>query len=338
MIEFRRRPTILDVAQLAGVSTGTVSNVIGNPSRVRPQTRSRVESAIAQLGFRPNQIARSLTRQRSQVVGMIVPDVGNPYFAELLVEIERRFEAAGYAVVFGNSHQSCAAQRRYLEGFQERQVDGLVIVVAPETDIAELESAGRETPLILVDRTVPGWRGDQVVGDDEEGMELVVEHLVQLGHRRIALLNGDREVSTARRRLLGFEAALARRGLHPLFTSDGGFTIDSGLAQASRLFELESPPTAICAANDLLALAAMTAAAGRGVKVPEQMSIVGYDDMSYARLVSPGLTTVRQGTDRIGMAAAELLIERLRETRSEPCSVVIRPELVVRGSTGPPSA
>src|SRR5262245_2275380 len=255
-----KRPTIADVARLAGVSTGTVSNVMANHRSVRSDTRRRVEAAMAQLRYRPNRVAQSLTRQRTHVVGMVVPDIANPFFSELLHGTEGELEAAGYAVVFGNSHDGGARQLRYLGSFRERQVDGLVVAMAPDTEIADLEDVAAGLPFILVDRTLPGWTGDQVLGDDERGIEMAVDHLVRLGHRRLALVNGERRLSTAQLRRRGFEAALAARGLRPTCLSEGSFTMESGFAQAARLFELPEPPTAICAGNDLLALAAAAAA------------------------------------------------------------------------------
>ena len=328
----------MDVARLAGVSIGTVSNVLANRAAVRPATRRRVEAAIAELKYRPNRIARSLVGQRTHVVGMVVPDVANPFFAELMQGAEEELESAGYAVVFGNSHGSEARQLRYLESFRDRQVDGLILVLAPSTEAAVLSEMGAHMALVLVDRSLPDWRGDQVVGDDEAGMQLAVGLLAQMGHRRLGLINGEPGISTARRRRLGFEASLRKWGLDPRCVTDGSFTMGSGFAQAARLLDVPEPPTAICAGNDLLAMAALAAATGRGLRVPQDVSIVGYDDIAYARLLSPGLTTVRQPAASMGAEAARLLLERIDRGRTEPRTIVIRPELVVRGSTGPAPA
>ncbi|HEV8485473.1 MAG TPA: LacI family DNA-binding transcriptional regulator, partial [Blastocatellia bacterium] len=189
-----------DVAKLAGVSLGTVSHVLSNRTPVRQETRERVETAMAQLGYRPNRVAQALRRQRTHVVGMIVPDVANPFFSELLLGVESRLEPAGYAVVFGNSRESGSTQQRYVDRFLERQVDGLIVAMAGDTDPFDLQSLERRTPTVLVDRTVAGWSGDQVVGDDKRGMELAVQHLRQAGHTKVALINGDKVLSTARRR------------------------------------------------------------------------------------------------------------------------------------------
>ena len=335
MADTRRNTTIADVARLAGVSTGTVSNVLGNGAMVRPETRNRVLAAIAQLNYSPNRIAQSLTRQRTDVIGMLVPDVTNPFFSELLLGAEVQLEAAGYAVVFGNSRDSDGTQVRYLNSFRERRVDGLIVVLSPDPDGAALEDVASDIPVVLADRSLPGWAGDQVIGDDDKGMEMAITHLVALGHRDVALINGDPRLSTAQRRLRGFEASLRAHGLAPMAITSGSFTLDSGLAQAKLLFEGSRRPTAVCAGNDLLALAACTAFAEMGIRVPADVSIVGYDDISYARLVAPRLTTVRQPAQEMGAMAARLLIERLNQGSREGRTVVVQPELVVRGSTAP---
>lgn len=326
---------MLDVAKRAGVSIGTVSNVLANPRVVRPITRRRVEAAIAELNYRPNRIARSLTGQPTQVIGMVIPDVANPFFSELMLGVENELESAGYAIIFGNSHNSSDRQLRYLNSFRDRRVDGLIVVMAPDTKPSALQDVASGTPLVLVDRGFDQWAGDQVLGDDGAGMKLAVDHLLQLGHRRVALINGERYVSTADRRRRGFELALHARGLHPHHVSDGSFTIESGHAQATRLLESPEPPTAICAGNDLLAMAAIAAARERSLRVPDDLSVVGYDDIAYARLVSPGLTTVRQPATSMGAEAAKLLLERFVQERTEDRTIIIRPELVVRESAGP---
>ena len=201
----RVRSTIADVARRAGVSVGTVSNVLSNPRAVRAQTRRRVEVAIAELNYRPNRIAQSLSRQHTNIVGMVVPDISNPFFSELMLGVEHVLNAADYAVVFGNAHDDAAKQRRYFDGFRERRVDGMVIAITPGTEIEDVASVGADLPVVMVDRTLSGWHGDEVVGDNAAGMEMAVAHLYQLGHRRLALVNGETRLSTAAQRSEGFE-------------------------------------------------------------------------------------------------------------------------------------
>ena len=331
----RARFTIADVARRAGVSVGTVSNVLSNPRAVRAQTRRRVEVAIAELNYRPNRIAQSLSRRHTNIVGMVVPDISNPFFSELMLGVEHVLNAADYAVVFGNAHDDAAKQRRYFDGFRERRVDGMVIAITPGTEIEDVASVGADLPVVMVDRTLSGWHGDEVVGDNAAGMEMAVAHLYQLGHRRLALVNGETRLSTAAQRSEGFERALRARGLSPVLLSVGSFTLESGFAQAAQLFSMAQRPTGICAGNDLLAMAVIAAANEYGLRVPEDLSVVGYDDITYARLVSPSLTTVRQSAYSMGTEAARLLMERISGRRSSDRVTVLRPEFVVRRSAGP---
>jgi DNA-binding LacI/PurR family transcriptional regulator len=325
-----------DVAQLADVSVGTVSNVITNARRVNPQTRRRVEVAIAQLDYRRDRIAESLSRRRTNLIGALVPEVTNPFFAELVQEIENVVFAAGeYSVVFATSHEGSDSQRRYIESFRERRVDGVIIVVAADTDAADIDAVAAETPVVLVDRALKGWSGDAVLSANEVGVGLAVDHLGQLGHVRIALINGELKLPTARERRHGFEQAMRARGLSAVGISQGSFTLESGYAQMEALLALPEPPTAVVAANDLLAMAAITAATARGLRVPRDVSVVGYDDITYSRLVSPPLTTVRQPARDMAREAASLLLDRLSNAPRESRRVVFQPELIVRRSTGP---
>ncbi len=334
-------PTVQDVARLAGVSVGTVSHVLSNTRYVSPETRERVEWAIAQLGFRPNRVAQALISQRTKTVGMILPDVANPFFSELLRGVEDVLGAADYAVVFGNSDNDSVKERRYISTFRERRVDGMIAVIAADTDAEEMCALGEEVPMVILDRLIPGWTGDSVVGDNRAGMALVVEHLLSLGHRRIALVNGDPRLSSARERGEAFKAAMLSRGVQPVAITEGLFTLQSGYEQTARLLSMHPRPTAICTGNDLLALGALSAIMDAGLKVPQDLSLVGYDDIAYARLAYPPLTTVRQPARDMGATAARLILDRLTGVHGvdrRPVQMVLKTELVVRQSTAPPAA
>ena len=330
-----RRPTVVDVARAAGVSVGTVSNVVSGARAVRPETRERVERAIAELGFRPNTVARALIRRRTQTVGMVIPDVTNPFFSDLIWEVERALTDADYAVVFGNSANDPARERRYLEAFLSRRVDALVVVVTAGADLDFVRGLAAEVPTVFVDRLVPP-DVESVVGDNDAGMALVVDHLAGLGHRRVALVNGDAGLETARAREAGADAALARHGLELAARSSGAFTLQSGDDQARALLGRDRP-TAVIAANDLLAMGVLAAAARAGLAVPGDLSVTGYDDIPYAAFTSPPLTTVRQPARAMGEEAARLLLARLAGDAGPPQRSVVGPELRLRSSTGPPA-
>jgi LacI family transcriptional regulator len=325
---------VVDVARAANVSVGTVSNVVSGARNVRPETRERVELAIAELGFRPNTIARALIRRRTTTVGMVIPDVTNPFFSDLIWEVERALADADYAVVFGNSANDPARERRYLEAFLSRRVDALVVVVTAGADLDFVRGLAVEVPTVFVDRLVPP-EVESVVGDNGAGMTLVVDHLVELGHRRLALVNGDEGLETTRAREVGVDAALARHGLELVARSSGVFTLESGDAQARQLLA-GSAPTAVVAANDLLAMGVLSAAARAGLSIPEDLSVTGYDDIAYASFTAPPLTTVCQPARAMGEEAVRLLLARLEGDEGPPRRVVVEPELRERASTGPP--
>lgn len=325
----------MDVARAARVSVGTVSNVVSGTRNVRPETRARVERAIAELGFRPDGVARALIRRRTQTVGMVVPDVTNPFFSELVWEVERALTEADYAVLFGNSANDPARERRYLEAFLGRRVDALVVAVTAGADGGLVRGLAAEVPTVFVDRLVPS-DVDSVVGDNDAGTALVVDHLVGLGHRSIALVNGEEGLETARAREAGARAALARHGLEPAARTSGAFTLASGEEQGRAVLGGGRLPTAVVAANDLLAMGVLAAAAGAGLGVPADVSVTGYDDIAYAAFTAPPLTTARQSARAMGEEAARLLLARLEGDGSPPRRAVVEPELRVRASTGAP--
>ncbi len=328
--------TIVDVAERAGVSTGTVSNVLSGARRVRPETRSRVEEALRDLGFRPNRVARALSQRRTHTVGMVVPDVTNPFFATLILTAEQALAERGFAVLFGNAGNDAEVESRYLAEFAERRVDGLVAAtsgVAPEL----LAAVARQVPTVLVDRTIDDWPGDTVAGDDRRGMASAVAHLAAMGHERIALVDGDHGLSTGRDRLDGARQQLDALGLEPASVTAGPFTLESGYERASALLSGSVRPTAICAANDLLAIGALRAAVAHGIDVPGTLSVTGFDDIAFAAYTSPPLTTVRQQPRRIASAIVDVLTRRIEDPSAPRARVVVDAELVVRGSTATPS-
>jgi LacI family transcriptional regulator len=268
-------------------------------------------------------------------VGMIVPDLVNPIFTQLLGGAEDILSEAGYAVLFGSSENRSEKERRYLETFRERQVDGVIVNVATGTDGEELLVMRASVPTVLVDRLTTAWPGDSVRSDDEHGMGLAVDHLVALGHRRIALVNGEMGVSGAARRKSGFEHRLGHHGLEPVWESSGTFTIKSGREQATALLASEANATAICAGNDVLAMGVMAALHEEGLAVPSSVSVTGYDDIEFATIVSPALTTVTQPMRAMGAAAARLVRQRMEGPDEPPHAVMLSGKLVVRGSTGP---
>jgi LacI family transcriptional regulator len=334
-----RRPksiTLSDVAKTAAVSTSTVSNVINHARYIRAETRERVEKAIKDLGYRPNKFAQIPLQSRTKTIGMIVPDNANPFFSELIRGVEDILANASYFVSFGNSENNSTKEQYYLHGFIERQVDGLIIAIASQTENKELIALSDEMPIVLVDRLIPGWTGDCVVQDNEMGMQLAVNHLVSLGHKMIAFINGDSSLSTAKERRAGFEASVQSFGLSPTSISEGIFSVDSGYMQTVSLLHNSQRPTAICAANDLLAIGAMRALFEADIKIPDDISVVGYDDINFASFIHPSLTTISQPVRSIGMESAQLILKRLSNPHGISQRINMTPKIIIRHSSTKP--
>jgi LacI family transcriptional regulator len=329
----RKWVTMADVARAANVSTGTVSHVLSGARAVRPQTRERVEAAIAELGFQPDRLARALVRRRTQTIGMLIPDVTNPFFADLIWRVEQALATVDHALICGNSGNDPDREQRYLQSFLERRVDAIIVGVSGGENLDFLRSVGKETPTLFVDRVIDeeGW--DSVRCDNTAGMAMVVDHLTGLGHRRIALINGEPGLPTTTERERAARARLAKHGIQLMSATTGAFTLESGQEQGRTLLAKDRIPTAVCAGNDLLAMGMMRAAAEAGLRVPDDISVAGYDDIAYADYASPALTTVRQPVDDIAREVVRLVSERLSGHADMARHVTLAPELRVRDST-----
>ena len=302
-----------DVASLAGVAVGTVSNVLNHPDLVRPLTRARVEAAMEQLGFIPNGSARQLRAGRSRCLGLVVLDVTNPFFTEVARGVEDYAQAAGYAVILCNSDEADDKERRYLRVLEEQRVRGILITPvhgrAPE--LRRIRDRG--TPVVLLDR--PGSPGQcSVAVDDRRGGEIAVSHLLGLGHRSIALVNGPIAIRQCADRRRGAYRAVEQAGLDPAavlteVTVPAMNARGRGRRGRRTARRHAGQPTAVFCANDMLALGLLRAAGPGGVSVPGDLAVVGYDDIEFAADAAVPLTSVRQPKYQLGRAAAELLLD-----------------------------
>jgi len=328
-----------DVASLAGVAVGTVSNVLNHPDLVRPLTRARVEAAMEELGFIPNGSARQLRAGRSRCLGLVVLDVTNPFFTEVARGVEDYAQAAGYAVILCNSDEAGDKERRYLRVLEEQRVRGILITPvhgrAPE--LRRIRDRG--TPVVLLDR--PGSAGQcSVAVDDRLGGEIAVTHLLSLGHRRITLVNGPGTIRQCADRRRGAFRAVERAGLDPAEVIGEvivpAMNARAGAAAADELIGHQPATTAVFCANDMLALGLLRRLGQAGVMVPGDLAVVGYDDIEFAADAAVPLTSVRQPKYQLGRAAAELLLDEAdRPADHEHRRSVFTPELVVRASSGP---
>ena len=327
-----------DVASLAGVAVGTVSNVLNHPDLVRPLTRARVEAAMQQLGFIPNGSARQLRAGRSRCLGLVVLDVTNPFFTEVSRGVEDYAQAAGYAVILCNSDEAYDKERRYLRVLEEQRVRGILITPVHGRSPELRRIRDRGTPVVLLDR--PGSPGQcWVAVDDRCGGEIAVTHLLGLGHRSIALVNGPTSIRQCADRRRGAYRAVEQAGLDPA-TVLTEITVPAmnprgGAAAAEDLLRDAPTATAVFCANDMLALGLLRGLSQARVSVPGDLALVGYDDIEFAADAAVPLTSVRQPKYQLGRAAAELVLDEAdRPAEHEHRRFVFTPELVVRASSG----
>ncbi|MET0126591.1 MAG: LacI family DNA-binding transcriptional regulator [Pseudomonas caspiana] len=330
--------TIKDVAALAGISYTTVSHVLNKSRPVSDEVRIKVEAAIQQLDYVPSAVARSLKAKSTSTIGLLIPNGVNPYFAELARGIEDYCERNGFCVILCNCDDNADKQRGYLRVLLEKRVDGLIVSSVGGDPGLDGGLAGVRTPMVVVDRELEGIDADLVRIDHELGGYLATRHLLGLGHRHIACIRGPSQTSVARLRFRGYELAMAQAGIHvePHWIIESDYTSPGGYQAAVGLLS-GPPPTAIFAGNDMIGIGVLRAAAERGIQVPRDLSVVGFDDIEMSRYVYPALTTVGQSIVELGESAAQMLLRRISgafEGATE--QRVVTPSIVLRESTAPP--
>jgi len=331
--------TIADVARRAGVSKMTVSRVINNSGYISPDTRERVEQAIAELGYIPNALARSLRFKQTQTIALIVTDITNPFFTTIARGVEDTASEHGFSVIFCNTDESREEEQEYVRVLIQKQIDGLLLVPARSTPDSIALLQDKTIPLVLLDRTIPGRPADTVRCDSELGAYQLVRHLIELGHRRIAVLSGPDEVTTATDRVAGWRRALLEAGLPAPddLVHYGAFTVDGGYQMARQALACTPRPTALFTANNFIAVGAMHALREAGLRVPEDISLVTFDDLPPTMAIDPFFTAAMQPAYEMGQQATLLLLNRLEgkgpETTQE---LILPPQFVYRRSSGPP--
>jgi DNA-binding LacI/PurR family transcriptional regulator len=330
--------SLQEVARAAGVSISTVSRAITRPAMVNAETRERVEAAVRDLGYRPSRVARRLrvAQGLSDLVGLVIPDLQNPFFADLARGVEDDAARHGFTVLIGNSDESVEKETRYLNVMMAEAVDGIILPPTCEGRSAALDLALAGVPLVCVDRRLDKARVDTVLVDNVRGAMEATAHLIGLGHRRIGYLEGKQGVSTTRERLEGYRSALARHGIEPepALVLSGDSRPDSARRLTTELLRSPERPTALLVGNGMMTIGALEAVHAQGLRIPEDIAVVGYDDMPWARALTPALTVVRQPGYELGSRAMELLRQRVREPERSITTVMLNPELVVRGSCG----
>lgn len=328
--------TIKDVAALAGISYTTVSHVVNKTRPVSEEVRIKVEAAIKSLEYVPSAVARSLKAKTTATIGLLVPNSLNPYFAELARGIEDYCERNGYCVILCNSDDNPDKQRSYLRVLLEKRIDGLIVASAGGDSSLAAGLAAVRTPMVIVDRSLEGVDADLVRIDHEYGAYLATRHLLELGHRDIAYIGGPAHTSVAQMRLAGYCRALKEAGVEVpqqrILESD--FTSTGGYNAAATLLE-HTPPSAIFAGNDLLGIGVLRAAAERNIRVPSELSVIGFDDIQMSRYVYPALTTVGQSILQLGEMAAGVLLRRIAAPELATDQRIVTPSIVLRESTAP---
>lgn len=324
-----------DVAEKAGVSVSTVSHVVNETRFVSAETRGRVLSAMDDLNYQPNKLASSLRRKdkRTQTLGLLVPDSLNPFFTEALRGVEDACFKANYNVFLCNSENQPEKELEYLEDLIGKQIDGIILISTGTQDSIALLNQNNITP-VLVDRELGHNTCDSVMLENELGGQIATQYLINLGHQRIGCITGPSFLTPSAKRVLGYRKSLQDAGISidEAMIVQGDFRPQSGFSGMNTLLALPDPPTAVFACNDMMAIGAMHAIHEAHLQIPKDISIIGFDDIMFASYTMPPLTTVAQPSYEMGLIAAEILINRLSDTRSQSRQEILLPRLVIRKS------
>ena len=330
-------PTVHDVAKRAGVAPITVSRVINNSGYISDATRERVETVIKEIGYVPNTLARGLRSKRTNTLALIVTDITNPYFTLMARGVEDIAGDSNYTVIYCNTDESETKEEKYANILAQRQVDGVLLVPAGGNDrtIKFFESNG--ISVVVLDRRIPGVETDFVCSDSVDGAKLLVKLLIRLGHKRIAIITGTKSVSTSVDRVTGYKQALREAGLSDNeLVYYGEFNQQSGYDLTKQAMMQSPKPTAIFGANNFILIGIIKALHDLKFNVPEDVSVVGFDDLPESMLVTPFLTVATQPAYEMGRLATELLLNRISGNLSKKCQELILPtEIIERKSTGP---
>jgi len=326
--------TIYDVAKKAEVSTATVSAVLNGTSFVSPERTERVQAAVRELNYTINAVARGLQTRKTNLVGMLVPDIAEPVYSVVVKGVEDGLKQAGCSLLLGSTHNNLDEQSRYLRLLRSKQVDGMLMLLAfgDEKEVSGLVAAG--LPLVFIARPPAGFEGDMVIVDNVEAARMAVRHLLQeRGHKRVGLIVGPRSLRVSQDRVEGWRLAHDDAGLEAdeALIGDGDYTAPSGEAEMRRFLALEHPPSAVFATGFLMMTGCLSLARERGIAVPDQLELMTWSDSPLLDVFDPPVSTIEQPSYEIGVRAAELLLRRIRDGRAEPETIVLPAELKIRG-------
>jgi len=331
--------TIIDIASLAEVSKSTVSRVINKDKHVNPKTRDKVLSIINELGYVPDNIARSLVTKKTYAIGLIIPDIMNPFYSETSKIIEETLRKLGYSLIICNTNNQSILQKKYMNILMQRKVDGIIFGSVKTNDTNIIKFAEKGLPYITYHRRLSNNKSNFVISDDIEGVKIAVKYLANMGHKNIAYITGPISFSTGINRLKGF---VESRNIFNLnnnsdFIQEGGYSENKSWQATKRLINLTTPPTAIIAANDLMAISALDCILHHGLSVPKDVSLVGYDNINLASHARIQLTTISIDKKNMAKQAAYLLIKEIlnkKDVFKKPIQVILQPKLIPRNTTG----
>lgn len=333
----KRRPvTIKDVAAKAGVSTATVSRLLAGKQAASSEVKNRVLRIVEELGYEPNHSARNLRTRQRKVFGIVIPDLENPFFTGIIRGAEETLRAAGYSLLIAHSDESPEREEHEIRVLRAEGAMGLLLIPSRAESTHYSSSDWGDLPVVAIDRVPMKWVVDSVKTANAEGARLATEHLIHLGHQRIAILNGPAHYDVAQERLAGFRQALAARGqrIPAEWVVHGDFRQESGFHATKCLLQTSSRPRAIFVANHMMALGALMAIHELGLCIPADVAIASFDDMPWGAALNPPLTAVAQPTLDLGRTAATLLLERQQDPLRPVRQVILQPSLVVRASCG----
>jgi DNA-binding LacI/PurR family transcriptional regulator len=329
------------IAKMAGVSLGTVSHVLNDSARVREPLRKRVLDAVDTLGYQPSQLARGLRRDKTNMIGMVIPDVTNPFFPAVVRGAEDMAFSNGYRLVLCNTDNDHSKELVHLNELRTYLPAGLLVIPSNFSDLTAQAKSYREagTAVVCVDRLPRRWDGDSVTVANEEGAYQASRHLIQLGHRRLATITGPLHLTNAQQRVTGFRRALAETNISisPEYIQEATFDRAGGHAKALLLLRMLPRPTAIFAGNDMIALGVFHAIRELGLSCPGDVSVIGFDDLDFAEFTSPSLSSVFQPGYQLGATAASMLLDRVKGAQGPPVHSVLQTQLKVRESAAAPT-
>ena len=338
----KRKITIKDIGRMANVSHTTVSRALNNKSRIRIETKEKILAIAKELNYRPNFIARSLVMRQTKTFGLVITTIANPFYNELAQGIEATARGFGYNIIFCSTHSDLSAEKHYIEMLRSKGVDGIIFTSAHMEDPNIVALAEEGFPIVLVNRRtyhpLVKEKVDYVGVDNILGGFLAVEHLIRLGHNRIGLIGGSSESSVGLERLEGGRKALETYGLEQRddYSLEGNFLKEAGYEGGKRFLKMVEPPSAIFASNDYMALGIYQAVLEEGLSIPEDMALIGFNDIEFAAIKGIELTTIGQKKFEMGSLAVEILIEKIERDENQPSmkEIFLKPELIIRKTCG----